>query len=132
MSMHYYGTHGYGLYLNDQEYKRFADAYAAAKNIEIDEIEFEVEGVCLNDDTFDGREVWHLDGQPHEEDGDDFVNGFFLFCRKSGSILLSHKQYCYPDIESMANEFRADYSAYLPKNFDYEAHLVCLTGAQYY
>lgn len=130
MLMHYYGVHGYGLYLNDQEYKRFADAYATTKNIEFGDVAIELDGVSLDDDTFDGREVWHLDEKPHEEDGDDFVDGFFLFSTCQGSV-LSSSRHCYPDIATMASEFKTEYGTYLPKDFDYEAHLACLTGAQY-
>ena len=150
MSMHFYGVCGYGMFLNLDEYGHFCDAYAAAKNIPDDDDvrdEFDVmddvmeefydDGAFsagftdLDDDTFDGRSIRHLDGRHHEEDDDDFVDGFFLFSDRQGGILIKGASCSiYPTIAAMADEFRKKFSAYLPENFDYEGHLAFLLGSQ--
>ena len=140
MSMHNYGVYGYGMFLSDDEYDQFCDAYAAAKNIpdEDDVIEefysdraFDTSFAELNDDTFDERSICHLDGRQHEEDDDDFIDGFFLFSERQGGVLAkSASCSIYPNIAAMADEFRKKFSAYLPGDFDYEGHLAFLCGSQ--
>ena len=141
MSMHNYGVCGYGMFLNADEYGHFCDAYAAAKNIPDDDNvmdKFNDDGAFgagftdLDDDTFDGRRIWHLDGRQHEEDNDEFIDGFFLFSERQGSVLANPASCSiYPNITAMADEFRKKFSAYLPENFDYEGHLAFLIGSQF-
>lgn len=140
MSMHNFGVCGYGMFLNLDEYGHFCDAYAAAKNIPDDYDamdEFDTDGAFgagftdLNDDTFDGRSIRHLDGRQHEEDDNEFIDGFFLFSERQGGILVKGASCSiYPDITAMADEFRKKFSAYLPEDFDYEGHLAFLIGSQ--
>lgn len=140
MSMHFYGVCGYGMFLNADEYGHFCDAYAAAKNIPDDDNvmdKFNDDGAFgagftdLDDDTFDGRRIWHLDGRQHEEDDDEFIDGFFLFSERQGGILVKGASCSiYPTIAAMADEFRKKFSAYLPEDFDYEGHLAFLIGSQ--
>lgn len=146
MSMHNYGVCGYGMFLNADEYDQFCDAYAAAKNIPADDDvmedcdvmeEFYDDGAFsagftdLNDDTFDGRSISHLDCRQHEEDNDDFIDGFFLFSERQGGVLAkSASCSIYPNITAMADEFRKKFSTYLPEDFDCEGHLAFLCGSQ--
>ena len=140
MSMHNFGVCGYGMFLNLDEYGLFCDAYAGAKNIPDDDDvmdAFDDDGafgagfIDLNDDTFDGRSIRHLDGRQHEEDDDEFIDGFFLFSERQGGILVKGASCSiYPTIAAMADEFRKKFSAYLPEDFDYEGHLAFLIGSQ--
>lgn len=141
MSMHNFGVCGYGMFLNLDEYGLFCDAYAASKkNIPDDDDvmdAFDDDGafgagfIDLNDDTFDGRSIRHLDGRQHEEDDDEFIDGFFLFSERQGGILVKGASCSiYPTIAAMADEFRKKFSAYLPEDFDYEGHLAFLIGSQ--
>lgn len=143
MSMHFYGVCGYGMFLNNDEYDHFCDAYAATKNIPDEDMEycdvmdkFYDDGAFgagftdLDDDTFDGRSIRHLDGRQHAEDDDDFADGFFLFSDRQGGVLAKSASCIYPDITAMADEFRKKFSTYLPDDFDYEGHLAFLRGSQ--
>ena len=140
MSMHSYGVCGYGMYLNADEHDQFCGAYAAAKNIPnedtvveefYDDSAFSAGFTDLNDDTFDGRSISHLDGRQHEEDNDDFIDGFFLFSERQGGVLAKSAScsIC-PNITAMADEFRKKFSTYLPEDFDCEGHLAFLCGSQ--
>lgn len=137
---------GYGMFLNADEYDHFCDAYAAAKNIPDDDDvmehcdamkEFYDDGAFnagfakLDDDTVDEKSIRHLDGRPHEEDDDDFADGFFLFSERQGGVLAKSTSCClYPNIAAMADEFRKKFSAYLSEDFDYEGHLAFFCGSQ--
>lgn len=140
MSMHNYGVcgygrmhlnadDGYGMFLNADEYGQFCNAYAVTKNIPdedtvveefYDDKAFDAGFAVLDDDIFDWRSIRHLDGRQHEEDGDNFVDGFFLFSDRQGGILAKSTSCCiYPNIAAMADEFRKKFSTYLPEDFDY-------------
>lgn len=152
MSMHNYGVcgygrmhlnadDGYGMFLNADEYGQFCNAYAVTKNIPdedtvveefYDDKAFDAGFAVLDDDIFDWRSIRHLDGRQHEEDGDNFVDGFFLFSDRQGGILAKSTSCCiYPNIAAMADEFRKKFSTYLPEDFDYEGHLAFLSISQY-
>ena len=134
------GSWGYGMFLNNDEYDQFCDAYAATKNIPdedtvveefYDDKAFDTGFAVLDDDTFDERSIRHLDGRQHEED-DNFVDGFFLFSERQGGVLAKSTSCClYPNIAAMADEFRKKFSTYLPEDFDYEGHLAFLCVSQY-
>lgn len=138
MSMHYYSCNGYGMYLNENEYDKFKEKYAALHNLGHDDVDvedafyyddsFNAGFAMLNDDLFDGRGICHLE-TGHEKDDDDFADGFFMFSDRQGSIFASNSYYS--DITEMAGEYKRKFGTYLPDDFDYEAHLAFFSGAQY-
>ncbi|MCI5760063.1 MAG: hypothetical protein MR218_08440, partial [Eubacterium sp.] len=127
MSMHFGGEQGYGLFLNTEEAEAFVHKYATTNFLSEDEDEYdvycEIGASDLCDDRYDIRQIWHLDGKAHKEDGDTFVDGIFLYAEKQGCIVLDHSDDAYANLFEMADEFRQAYGNYLPDDFDYVAHL---------
>lgn len=63
-----------------------------------------------------------------EKYDDNFPDGFFLYADRQGGIFENDQTY--PDITTMAGEFKKKFGVYLTKDFDYEAHLAFFSGAQ--
>jgi len=136
MSCATYGQNGYGMFLNVSEMAAFCRAYAKANQMNVDDDDFsevicELDSSDLTDEgCYDGNErtISHLDGKPHEEDGNEFCEGLFLYADRQGNIFA--KPDCsYRNIHEMADEFRKKFEAYLPENFDFEAHMAHYAGA---
>lgn len=131
MTVHCGGEQGYGLFLNKEEATAFKHAYATIHFLYEDEVCDEIDASVLCDENYDLRQIWHLDKKPHKEDGEDFVNGIFLYAEKQGSIILNSTDDAYKDLSEMADEFRKKYRAYLSYDFDYTAHLCYMLGANF-
>lgn len=136
MSELYFGISGYGMFLNTSERDAFCRAYGAANQIatenkygdDFSEVTYELDCSDLTDGSFEGRDIRHLDGKPHEKDGDDFCEGLFLYADRQGSIFGTPGR-CYRNIHEMADEFRQKYAVYLPEDFGFEAHMAFFLGA---
>lgn len=154
---HYVGVNGFGLCLFRQEFVDFTVKYAIYHDIPVnhnvdyfwDDDDFyillamctpswkndkEIEDFSILDERhFDGSEVYTLDY--YNREGDGFVDGFILYSYRQGRIFdhpieESPNLQTYKDIHEMANEFRNRIGQYLPKDFDYEGHLVTFSGAE--
>lgn len=131
MTVHCGGEQGYGLFLNEEEAAAFEHAYATTHFLYEDGVCDEIGASVLCDENYDLRQIWHLDKKPHKEDGEDFVNGIFLYAEKQSNIILNSPDDAYRDLSEMADEFRKTYGNYLSDDFDYTAHLCYLLGASF-
>lgn len=136
MSDHYYGEHGYGMYLNTDEADKFITEFAKQNDLDKDykyDIVNSISGTELNDDRYDGRGILALDRNNSGIDN-DFADGIFIYANKQGAIfnkLDVISDDTYSDIHEMSEEFRNDFGKYLPKEFNYEAHMVEFYGAAF-
>jgi len=131
MSQHAYGQHGFGMYLDTDEMEEFSRAYAKAEGISEDMFnwyDFSDALELTDDEVFDGRQIRHLEELLSEEDNDDFCEGVFFYADRQGSVISAPGQ-SYQSVREMADEFRQKYAAYLPTDFDFEAHMVEFLGA---
>ena len=133
---HYFGTNGYGLFLNMQEYEDFKKAYSEINDVWDAEDAFYRDDAfnagfaILCEDSYDGRSICHFADIDGEND-EDFADGLFLFAERQGGVLAkSASCSIYPNITAMADEFRKKFSTYLPEDFDCEGHLAFLCGSQ--
>lgn len=155
--IHYVGTNGYGLYMDWEEFVDFAVSYARQHDIPVRDIDRDdfydtkfrkllstlsqiwdrdkaIEDYSIIDDQhFDGSDIYSLDC--YARDGDGFVYGFVLYSYRQGRIFDNpEKEYpsiqTYKNMHEMADEFKKRIGRYLPKDFDYERHLVIFSGAE--
>lgn len=133
---HYFGTNGYGLFLNMQEYEDFKKAYSEINDVQDAEDAFYSDDVfnagfaILCEDPYDGRSICHFADIDGEND-EDFADGLFLFAEKQGAIFLEDRSRAYANMNEMEEEFKAKFGKYLPGNFSYVDHIAWLNAAQY-
>lgn len=125
MSIREYSIHGYGLFISDEEEIMKHLVVEAEESYGIlEDFCTEFNGVVLDDDHYEARDVYLLKSRKLEE----LANGVFFFASRHGGIFAGDDE-VYSSPEEMAKEFSELIGEYLPENFDYEAHLAELTGS---
>jgi len=129
---------GYGLYLNQEEADGFCRLYAKAENMHPSSVPLfapHLRCADLSDrNLYSYGRILHLDGKLHPEDCKRVRDGLFLFGDRrftysvsedaDDSFVFLHSGHCYAGIQEMAVACRRLYGAFLPSDFDFEAHTV--------
>lgn len=142
---------GYGMFLNEKEVLAFAEKYVHSSEYQQHALSYALDVQCdpadpeyaqnilsyaqdalnftvVDNDLYSLRNIAHLDGKAHDEDGDDFAYGAFFYAKKMGAITRDSDD-LYDSIDEMAEEFQKKFGAYLPDGFDFVGHLCFIRGA---
>lgn len=122
ISRKYYPCHEYGLYIPKHDFEYLLKQYKKINDLEnVDDIEiidYYLEAKDLEDTNSNMYNACTL-----LIDRTEKVDGYFLPSQKSGSIFRSDTHLLYNTPQDMADEFKAEFSELLPKDFDYVKNL---------
>ena len=142
MSSHWWASSGYGMFLNEDEANLMARTYFAedeedtppsgdeeANWYDLEEYTDGYADIIDREDRFDGTAVRYL----HDGSDEEFVQGVMIYANRGGTIFLddADEKHCFRNLQDMADYFRKEYGKYLPKDFDYEKHMVEFWGAAF-
>lgn len=140
MSTHWWGSSGYGMFLDIDEANAMAKKYfeedendeppisnGEASWCDLQEYISDYADVIDREDRFDGTAVRYLSDGTDEE----LVQGVMIYANRGGAIFLddADEKHCFKNLQDMADYFRKEYGKYLPEDFDYKRHMVEFWGA---
>lgn len=151
MSSYWAGCSGQGLILDKKEFSKFLEAYEqiAGKNdkavkqlgeyaegdIGIEEVKFTKPGTdetfefsVADDGCCEGFRLWpyRIDGKTNKKGHAadiPMVNIYFLNAERQLDGMNCFDEQPYPSYDAFVQEFKDKLSAYLPENFDWDAHI---------
>lgn len=134
MSMREYGVQEYGLVLTKEEALNFAKRYIELDCPEIKDIDECEDWEII--DYYEFNTISSFSGEATKLNADGFsdCNDFIEYDDETvyylSAIYYPNLFYkAYNDYNELLNEFKTDYSKYLPKDFKYEEHIRIITGS---